>query len=58
MSFHYPIPNEIGEIKISVIGLTGSCVGFIIGSTASSKSKDDAIKKALNNTPSEASQQQ
>lgn len=48
MAFNHPTtPNDISEIKMSVIGVLGSVVGFVVGSSASSKAKDEALKNKV-----------
>lgn len=41
------LPNETDQIMIAVIGFTGAVVGYVVGSSASSKSKDDTINRAM-----------
>lgn len=41
---HTTTPNDISEIKMSVIGTMGAVVGFVVGSSASSKAKDEIIR--------------
>lgn len=48
---HNDIPTDISEIKIAIIGAFGSVIGYVVGSSASSKAKDDTIDKAMNNKP-------
>lgn len=45
------IPNSISEIKICIIGLAGSVVGYIIGSSKSSRDKDKALLNKNSDTP-------
>lgn len=41
---HTTTPNDISEVKMSVIGTMGAVVGFVVGSSASSKAKDELLK--------------
>lgn len=56
------VGSEISEIKICIIGIAGSIVGYVIGSSKSSADKNEAINKALekptviNNAPSASNQ--
>ncbi len=45
------LPNEADQIMIAVIGFSGAVVGYVVGSSASSKSKDDTINKAMDSKP-------
>lgn len=50
MSFsHLTTPTDISEIKMSVIGALGTVVGYVVGSSASSRAKDDMIKDSIKN---------
>lgn len=46
---HTTTPNDISEVKMSVIGTMGAVVGFVVGSSASSKAKDELLKDKANN---------
>jgi len=48
MSFHHKSTTDIAEIKICIIGVLGSCVGYVVGSSASSRRKDDIISHSKN----------
>ncbi len=47
------VGHEISEIKICIIGIAGSIVGYVVGSTKSSRDKDKMISDALKSTPVE-----
>ena len=49
MSFYRPVPADISEIKIAIIGIGGSVVGYVVGSSVSSRKKDIAIQDAIKN---------
>jgi DNA recombination-dependent growth factor C len=45
MSFYHEVPTDLSEIKMSVIAALSGCIGAIIGTTVSSKKKDDTIQE-------------
>jgi len=52
--FTYPqieLPNEVDQIMIAIIGVMGSVVGYVVGSSASNKNKDELLKQAMNTVP-------
>lgn len=45
------LPQEAGMIMAAVISIATGVSGFIIGSSATSKNKDELISKAMDTTP-------
>lgn len=47
----FPLPQETGMIMTAVIGIATGIVGYMIGSSAQSKNKDEMIKQAMETVP-------
>lgn len=41
------LPNEVDQIMIAIIGITGSVVGYVVGSSKSSADKDKTIAEGM-----------
>lgn len=50
-STKFSLPTEAGMIMTAVISLATGTGGYIIGSSSSSKGKDELINKALDSAP-------
>lgn len=50
----FPLPQETGMIMTAVISIATGIVGYMIGSNAQSKNKDEMIKQAMETIPANA----
>lgn len=47
----FALPSEINQIVIVMVSVVSGVLGYMIGSTSSSKAKDTMINKALDSVP-------